>query len=133
MADAQRDFWPDIAVLELVSTPLTLLKEQATALARKTKGLLEGRIHTTNRIGTTDRIGEFTHSFAIVAPTLDNYSYELFRVAHGVSMYPARIEVSSSSRFEVKTEQEFVDALKQVLSSPETMRVISALLAQAKS
>lgn len=99
MSDAQRDFWPDIAVSEPVSAPLSLLKKQATALGRKTKGLLEGRVDTTTRLG------DFVHSFKIVAPTLDDYSYELFRVVHDVLLYPARIDVSQGSGLEVRTER----------------------------
>src|SRR5437660_2266298 len=102
MADAQRDFWPDIAVQEPVTTPLSIMKEQASALARKTKGLLEGRVDTTTLLGS------FTHRFNIVAPTLDDYSYALFRVEHDLLLYPARILASQWS-FNVKTEQEFVD------------------------
>lgn len=127
MADTQRDFWPDIAVEEPVTTPLSILKEQAAVLARKTNGLLEGRVENSTR-GR-----EFRYVFKIVAPTLDNYSYELFRVRHGVLLYPAWIQGPQLQDTELKSEQEFVDALKQVLSSDETMRVISALLAQVKA
>jgi hypothetical protein len=127
MADAQRDFWPDIAVQGPATTPLSILKEQAAVLARKTNGLLEGHVDD-----ITGGSREFRYIFKIMAPTLDNYSYELFRVRHGVLRYPVRIEGQLQDT-ELKTEQEFVDALKHVLSSDETIRVISALLAQVKA
>jgi hypothetical protein len=131
MADTSRDFWPDIETTPTFTTPLTILKEQAAALAKKTKGLLEGRVDT-----TTDVFDRFEHLFRIVAPTLDNYAYELFRVKHNVLLYPVEIEWSrlgNPDTMKIDSEQEFERALKQILSSTETMKVISNLLAQARA
>jgi|SRR5579872_2150642 len=132
MADASRDFWPDMGtVTPIITTPLGILKEQAAALARKTKGLLEGRVDS-----YTDTFDGFLHHFRIVAPTLNNYAYELFRVRHDVMLYPLQIDwprLGKPETLEIKGQEAFEDSLKAILASEETRRVISTLLAQVKA
>jgi hypothetical protein len=131
MTETSRDFWPEIAATEALITPLTILKEQAAALAKKTNGLLEARVDTQNYPG-----GVFLHTFKIVAPTLGHYVFELFTVKHGVFLYPVEI-VSLLPGLPVpsnaKTEDEFLELLRVVLSSGQTSKVISALLAQVRA
>jgi len=93
--------------------------------------------------------GQFVHRFTLVVPALSSYKYELFRIEHGVTIYP--ITVASEVRLarsgggppnllataslgsQLQTEQEFVDWLRRKLSSTETKRIIANLLAQATS
>jgi hypothetical protein len=131
MSEILRDFWPDLETPPAVTTPLAILKEQAAALARKTNGLLEGRVDT-----TTDVFDCFSHLFRIVAPTLGHYAYELFRAKHTVMLYPVEIEWSrlgNPDSMKIDNEQEFERALKKILSSPETTKIISNLLAQIRA
>jgi hypothetical protein len=139
MAGTSRDLWPEIATTQTLTTPLTILKEQAAALAKKTNGLLEARVDTQSYAG-----GGFVHSFKIVAPALDNYVYELFKVRHSVLLYPVEVSADAtgsslppSIRLSLhkgaNTEDEFLEQLKVVLSSDQTSKVISALLAQVQA
>lgn len=140
---AQTDFWGEIVPAQ-ERTPLAILREQAALLGTKTKNLVEATVDTSV---TPD--GQFVHRFTLVVPALSSYRFELFRIEHGVAIYPITValEVPSAqlSRGPVnllvppslsphlQTEQEFVDWLHRKLSSAETKRIIANLLAQATS
>jgi hypothetical protein len=117
----QVDFWGDIEPAE-VRTPVAILREQAALLRTKTRNAIEARVDTDVFYGT------FQHSFRLVVPALDNYTYELFSVRYGIDLYPVTAGLN-----ELKTEDEFKDWLRQRLSSPETKKIIGNLLAQANS
>lgn len=107
----------------MVRTPVTILKEQASLLGTKTKGLLGGVVQTRAWSGSV------YHSFSIVVPSLDGYTYQLFEVGHlTTDLYP--VEVGGVA---LQTEQQFIDWLGEQLSSPETKKIIGNLLAQANS
>jgi hypothetical protein len=63
----------------------------------------------------------------LVVPALDNYTYELFRVAHGVALYPVRIPGTHTS---FQSEEALLDWLRQKLSAPETKGIIANLFSQ---
>jgi hypothetical protein len=119
------DLWGEIAP-SAVRTPVSILREQASLLGAKTKHIIVGQIDTRTS-GKT-----FHHAFNLIVPALDNYSYELFEISHGVGFYPVRVELKSSYG-ELKNEEEFLEWLGQKLSSAETKRLLGNLLAQAKS
>jgi hypothetical protein len=126
---AQSDLWGDFQVAE-VRTPVSILREQAALLGPKTKNIIEARV------STQARDGRFYHSFDLMVPALDNYTYELFSVDHDVTLYPVFTAKDAMSTFRgnqisLKTEEEFTDWLGHRLSSHETRKIISSLLAQA--
>ena len=124
---AQTDFWGEIVPAQ-ERTPLAILREQASLLGTKTKNLVEATVDTS--VNPLAR-NEFIHRFALVVPSLGNYKYELFRIEHGVAIYP--IHTSEPPALGLETEQEFTDWLHRKLSSAETKRIIANLLAQATS
>lgn len=129
------DLWPSDIAKEKVSTPISILRAQAARLGQKTGNLVEGRVDTLAR---EDRI---YHRFRLLAPALDNYTYELFRVSHPATMYPIRVEeepdqtqrekLISSKRKMIHSEDEFVEWLRSVLASELTRRVVEALVSQS--
>jgi len=122
---AHADLWGEIKP-SVVRTPVAMLREQASLLGAKTNHLIEGKVHS-HASGT-----KFYHSFSLVVPALDNYSYELFQISHDVGFYPVSVENRSSYR-ELRNQGEFVEWLREKLSSPETKGLIGNLLAQANS
>ena len=122
---AQPDYWGEILPAQ-ERTPLAILREQASLLGTKTKNLVEATVDTSV---TPD--GQFVHRFTLVVPALSSYKYELFRIEHGVAIYP--IHTSEPPALGLETEQEFTDWLHRKLSSAETKRIIANLLAQATS
>ena len=126
---SQPDFWGDI---ELTGdrTPLVILREQAALLGAKTKNVVKVKV-------TTSVSGKHLHhSFNLVAPALDNYTYELFRVRHGVEAYPVNVEAMDAklpikAHFPIlRDEAGFAAWLQEQLSSPRTKKIIATLFSQ---
>jgi hypothetical protein len=127
MTDHIPDLWPpDFGPRKV--TPVAILREQADLLTRKTEGALRGAIQTT---GAQD--GGFLHTFLIQVPSLGGYTYGLFTVHHGLSLYPAKILSSPTGDQVATSEAEFLDRLRQVFSATPTQEVINALLSQTKA
>src|SRR5438067_362556 len=117
---AKTDYWGEITKSE-VRAPVTILREQAALLGTKTRYLVEAHVETV-KYGTS-----FMHKFNLVVPALDGYTYELFKVSHGIEIYPVRV---STLDVELQNEAEFLAWLGNALSSDETKRIIANLLAQ---
>lgn len=120
---------PDIENLD-VRLPVSILKEQASALTEETKGLLIGEIRTLGR----NNSGEIRYTLDITVPTLNNYRYSILQVVQPVKIYPITIYASSENETypSISNDQEFVQTLQKILGSDETGRILSALLAQAQ-
>jgi hypothetical protein len=131
MAQTIPDLWPEIEQTQVVP-PVAILREQAALLGKKTNHLLEGRVVTSTNIS-----GGFTHSFDIVAPTLDDYTYRLFSISHGVIPYPVETtekdERGYFSSVSLASEQELLDYIRKILNSDDTKKVVGSLLAQVKA
>jgi hypothetical protein len=121
------DLWPGTFGDVKVTPPVKLLREQADLLGDKTGGLLEGLV-------STSKDGEnFVHSFYVVAPSLEDYSYQLFAVNHPLEFYPALIWAGNSEQpIRSADAEQFEEHLRQVLGSERTLKVIAALLAQVE-
>jgi len=120
---AHADLWGEIEP-SAVRTPVSILKEQASFLGKKTKHVVEAEVETRTLAGS------FYHAFRLVVPALDNYSYNLFEISHEVNPYPVSTGYGAAT---LANEEAFVNWLAQKLSSSETKRIIGNLLAQANS
>ena len=129
---ATQNLWGDIKAEESVRTPTNVLKEQATALSRMTKGVLEGSVNVGREYG------KFTIGLSIVAPAINNYEFEVVYVSHDIELYPVTV-VAAWERYELnkpiecQNEEEFANALGRILGSDRVKRVISSLIAQSKA
>jgi hypothetical protein len=119
---AQTDLWGDIQA-EAIRTPVSILREQATLLGPKTQNLIEAKVATTTELGT------FFHSFNLVVPAQDSYTYRLFRISRQIELHPIRVH--GDPIVDLANEGAFRDWLRQRLSSEETRRIIASLTAQA--
>jgi hypothetical protein len=128
MSDTPLDLWATDLGTREITTPLAILRSQASLLAQKTSGMLEGQVETTTR-----RDGSFVHSFYVVAPALDHYKYGLLSIRHGIGLYPATVYAPNQPELDANSEQELIECLRSALSSDETRRVVDALLAQSRS
>lgn len=133
--EAIDDLWPDeIAVADEPTPPITILKQQALLLGRKTKNLVEAEVITE----VTDFQRLLRHTFCLVAPVVGLYRHPLLYVEHPVTrMYPATVKVNpedpSSPPREIlaKDEIEFKQHLKAIFAEEPVKRVIGNLLAQS--
>ena len=119
------NLWPENIADSNLTTPVTILKEQAALLGEKTRQLVKGEVVTQ----TTGNL--FVHYFYIVAPTL-SYKFELFTLSHGVNFYPLVMKYLNNT-ISLSSEGEFKDKLKEIFAAPHTLNVVHSILAQVRS
>lgn len=118
------NLWPDFATDDIIRSPKIILREQASFLGKRTKNILTGNIRTDSYQN------QFSHSFQIVAPNLNNYTYTLFTIVEeDIFGFPCKFQ--SESSFSIKTEEELLERLKLIFSSDDTKRVINSLMSQS--
>jgi hypothetical protein len=128
------DLWGTLPAMEEIRTPYTVLLEQALLLEEKTDGLLIGRVERylpPDDPSVPQPEGEL--ELLIVAPELDDYSYVVLSITYPVAtLYPVTVEYDNKDDKSIicHSEKELLPALKKILSSEKTRRVIANLLAQ---
>lgn len=129
MPSQLKDLWPENLVEgETASLPVSILRQQAALLAKKTGGLLVADVRSHAGFAT-DRI---RHGFYIVAPALDDYTYGLFDIDHDpAEPYPVKV-VFGDSRTEADSPGALEKYLQEIFSSERTRNIIIGLLAQSK-
>ncbi len=119
------DLWPEFRAPEDVNSPIFLLKQQAAALERKTKGLVGAELKSAV---TPDK--RFWVGFDLYSPALGEYSYRLFEVTYPPEFYP--LTFSGPNGDGVANDPEhFRGYLEAVLQSPRVRQVVEAIMAQA--
>jgi hypothetical protein len=122
MANNALDLWPDdIADASEGQSPVQLLKTQATAFTEKMRYSLRAEV-------VTDPSGGLLfHKFRIVAPALDNYAYELFRIGQPLTtFYPLQV-LFNDAVYDIDSEQQLLDRIKEIFGAESTRRVIESL------
>jgi hypothetical protein len=136
MPAINEDLWPELNLAAAV-TPLSILREQAGLLGKRTRGVLKGEVETWNP-GS-----DIAHSFNIVVPSLGGYKYTLFSIHHPPTGYPVYVdmalEASSSGGIPIEVvvrmsdENEFRNWLRHIFHSDEVKRIVENLYAQAST
>jgi hypothetical protein len=126
MSTAIPDLWPESFGAETVTTPLSVLKMEASYLGQKTGQLVLAEVITNKNADL------FVHIFLLAAPALDNYRYELFRVSHEITLYPINFYYKGSSS-KLNSTTELVNQMGKVLQATETRSLIASLIAQSRS
>jgi hypothetical protein len=117
---------PDISNLR---TPITIIKEQATALSEATGGLLRGDV-TTSRSAHDETL---FLTLSVIVPALNNYKYNILTYWQPVRLFPGDLHYSAENKvYRISNEKEFDERLKSILGSEEVGAVIGALIAQAR-
>ncbi|MGB7555968.1 MAG: hypothetical protein WBM04_16470 [Candidatus Korobacteraceae bacterium] len=119
------NLWPENIADSNLTTPVTILKEQAALLGEKTRQLVKGEV-VTQPTGNL-----FVHYFYIVAPTL-SYKFELFTLQHSVNFYPLVMKYLNNT-ISLSNESDFKDKLKEIFAAPHTLNVVHSILAQVRS
>jgi hypothetical protein len=123
---SKKNLWGELPNPETIRTPYTILKEQASILSEITNGLLIGEVVVNNQ---KDKL--FVMTLRIKAPSLNNYTYSVVEVQQPIQLYPVTImNLLENKMTKYSSEEEFENALGQILSSQEVKTVISGLLAQ---
>ena len=123
------NLWPEEMSVPTEITPKSILLRQAQVLTERTRGRVQGEV------GTKVLGRDFTHTFALITPGLDNYRHFLVRVRHSIEQtYPLKVFVTESDDTgkEVATEEQFDEMLRRVLQEKRTMQVVRSLIAQSE-
>jgi hypothetical protein len=122
-----RDVVPPVAEIDPrdeAPSPAAILRAQAATWTQRTNGEVIAEVEPAR--ASSDRIG---HWFSFVVPALDNYRYRLFRVEHGIELYPLRIASGRAAEevTEVGDEDGLYDALQRIFTAPATLNVVRQL------
>lgn len=140
MTDSIPNLWPDDIGSSKLRAPVVILREQAKFLGERTQRLVTGCIQS-----IPPKNNQFSYTFCLVAPILNQYQFPLFTIEHDIDFYPLKVfprfeelfqifnnDDDVGTHIEVHSEQEFIALLISLFSSPETRRVIHALMAQSQ-
>lgn len=119
------NLWPIDLERPVTDSTLDLLLEQASALGNRTKNVLTAAVKS--RI---DGDGAFIHSFDIVAPLLNDYSFTLFEISHSVIPFPLRVTGREYAR-SLESKEQLRAFLLECFSSNETRDIVNSLIVQS--
>lgn len=140
-----KDLWTfgKLSKDDLNGTPHGILKRQAEFFEKRVGDTLFIKLNS-KRIKNSDIEYGLATSFEIVAPMLDGYTYTLFTLySKPESDYPVAIDrtIEDNEEFEdldpesfdfiAKSEDEFLNHLQEILSSPSTNSVIKNLYSKS--
>lgn len=133
-----KNLWGILPMTSPILAPVAILKRQGGFLAKATKGLLKvaTSVNEDTPIYTDEErkppLDQFRVTMYIVATALNNYRFCVLRVIHGIELYPARIN-AGKNWFECATQEDFENALEQVLQSDRVRTAIAGMMAQMQS
>lgn len=120
--------------------PDTILKEQIEMLGKKTNFLLYGK-PISIKVRSDEIDYKLATIFNVVVPSLDNYEKTiLIMYSNPEEQYPVAITVNSSYeedcesfgvQYMCKNKEEFIKAMREILSSEEVMNIIQTLYSKA--
>lgn len=124
------NLWGDLSSFESKRTPVTILREQAGYLTQSTNGILRGVVdHVTDRLSS-----DFIFDLDVVAPILNDYRYTILRIKHDINLFPLIVfDYGNDARYECPDENFYLEALKKILTSAETRKIVGSLIAQSKA
>lgn len=117
-------FWaiPDVTNIR---TPMSILREQATALTEQTKGKLVGVVEVHK--GADE---ELYVQLDVSVPALNDYRYRLLTYNQPIELYPGSLFIGNEGPRAVFNEAAFLTNIKSVLSSDKVKNVLVSLLSQ---
>ncbi len=124
------NLWGSLDDFKKIKTPLSIVREQGELLTQATQGVLRGLVRIDSEAGN------FRFSLSIIAMQLNQYKYELFKVRHGIKIYPVLVQnliKGTKTWRKCDNETSFLATIKSILSSSETRRVLESLLSQSES
>jgi hypothetical protein len=119
------DLWLANIADTSLTTPITILKQQAALLGQKTQQPGYRRGHHPDHRQPLRALFPYRGAHA-------QLQVELFQASHGVSFYPLTIRHLNQSIM-VTSETEFRDKLKGIFASQATLNVVQSIVAQSRS
>ena len=135
---AAQNLWGEIPSAGNIRTPITILKEQAALLGQATNNVLQGDVTFSGGADYRTIFAGYTYDFTvtlfIVAPALDYYRFAILQVVYNINIYPLVVRnLADDFTHDCTDEASFLNAIKEILSSEETHRIIQTLLSQSQA
>lgn len=125
------EYWPNDLIDDSIKPPISILRDVATELNQKTGGLLTASITDPD-----NQTRSLLYRFYVIAPALNDFSCEIFRMRSEMSLYPVTLgsDFLQNSREAIicDNESELIGEIRRILSLPNVKKTISALVAQSK-
>ena len=123
------NLWGKLPQVNIMETPLSILKIQAQKLSEISSGQLVGEV-----VVRSQAIENFVADLLIKAPTLGGYTIGLLTIQYGLDMYPVNVINRLTQLTEVGSDSEsYLRALKDIFQDQKTVDVLSSLLLQIKA
>lgn len=138
------NLWPDLNEIQKIKTPKEILEEQGKILPKLTDDLVYATIDPSVIFNSDFSINnkyDFTYDFNIRGKLLKDYKFKLLTIGHNITIYPVRIRLENDIRKEVglknidliiDNHNDFVNTLKQVLSSNKLKYVIATIISLSR-
>jgi hypothetical protein len=124
--------WPRLQRQEDTEAPVAILRQQAVALGKQTRNVLEGYVRRMENQNPSNP-SLLSFSFEVVAPGLGDYRIELLRAFHNlVPLYPVKVDWNGE-RAECDSEEAFKARLREIFNAPSTQDMLQSLLDQSFS
>jgi hypothetical protein len=138
MTTAIPDLWSDDIRVDVLP-PIAVLRAQEGLLAKKTQGILQAKLMTSESETLVQ------HNLYLVAPALNFYRVELLSAKHDRELiYPVTVtahcwfseflpdeDEEIERRHVAATAEEFIDLVRQALRSTEVRGLIQSLIARS--
>ena len=138
MTTAIPDLWSDDIHVDVLP-PIAVLRAQEGLLAKKTQGILQAKLLT------SENETRVQHSLFLIAPVLNFYRVEILSAKHDREMiYPVTVTAQCwfseflpdgdeeiDKRRVAATAEEFINLVRQALRSPEVRGLIESLIARS--
>ena len=135
-----KNLWGDLnlAITNSIRTPYVILKEQASWLTKSTNNLLIGEVDlyqlpNIEYITKTDKKlpnNNAEYILRLKVPSLDNYTYSIFKVIYDLSSPLVRVQtlMSTEDKEQKIKIKEFENYITQILTLTETQKLLAALI-----
>jgi hypothetical protein len=121
---SSKSLWGEIPNSGKASAPSVMLKVQAEALRDLTKGQLIGEVVVQPGPSFVDAV------LMVKVPALGGYQRAILTVRYPFEFYPLKIIDAVNDRdIPARTEEEYEQGIRDVLSSPKVLKIVGQLLA----
>lgn len=138
-----KDLWPEQIGKITYTSPVSILQEQAHYLEKKTDGIVKADLYKMRQV-SGER--EIEYGFFLIAPFLEDYSYNLFGFRFSVAtLYPVKFDIDPDIQTEAgidpvrtawniiaENEEAFINMLEHIFSSKKVIRIIDSLMSQSR-
>jgi hypothetical protein len=122
---------------EVLRSPISIIKEQASQLAPRTQGLVVAKVMVDPETDKADDV--VWHIFLLSCPTLGNYSVHLFNIRTQLTaLYPVSFTSTflttpggNSAKWDSADQSELYGALREIFGHDKTITAIESMMAHA--